>query len=207
MGYGAEKTTRPRAARLPPEERRRQLVECAVRVFARRGLDAGRHAEVAEEAGVSVPTVFTYFPTREALVEAVLDAVGRFFLDLADRVQREDRPAPEALLAHARAFADSVDTDPDYARIWLNWSSAVREGVWPRYLKLEAKLVERLAENVRRGQREGDYANDVTPEHAARLGLGAAHMIAQLKFSGAPPDEVESFSRTVVRAVGGSLAS
>ena len=42
-----------------------------MRVFARRGLGAARHAEIAKEAGVSVPAVFFYFPTREELVTAV----------------------------------------------------------------------------------------------------------------------------------------
>ena len=34
-------------------------------------------------ARVSVPTVFFYFPTREALVMAVLDDVARFLTDMA----------------------------------------------------------------------------------------------------------------------------
>ena len=59
--------------RLPPEERRAQLLEIAIDVFAERGLGAARHAEIAERAGVAVSTVFAYFETREALVDAVLD--------------------------------------------------------------------------------------------------------------------------------------
>jgi TetR/AcrR family transcriptional regulator, hemagglutinin/protease regulatory protein len=53
-----------RARRLDPSERRPQLLECAMRVFARRGLGSARHSEIAKEAKVSVPTVFFYFPSR-----------------------------------------------------------------------------------------------------------------------------------------------
>ena len=52
---------RKRASKLSPEVRREQLLMQAIKVFARRGLGAGRHAEIAEEAQVSVPTVFSYF--------------------------------------------------------------------------------------------------------------------------------------------------
>ena len=47
--------------RLPKDERRAQLVECAVLVAARKGIGRLAHAEVAREAGVAIPTVFLYF--------------------------------------------------------------------------------------------------------------------------------------------------
>ena len=118
--------------RLTAEARREQLLACALAVFARRGLGEARHAEVAREAGMSVPTVFNYFPTREALVLAVLDEVGRFILDEVLRpIQRDERPAPEVLRDSALAFAAAIETHPDHARVWLDWSTAVRDDIWP----------------------------------------------------------------------------
>ncbi|HEY2487591.1 MAG TPA: helix-turn-helix domain-containing protein, partial [Candidatus Binataceae bacterium] len=66
-----------RARALDQNERRTLLLRCALCVFARRGIGAARHAEIAREAKVSVPAVFFYFPTRQALVSAVLDEVAR----------------------------------------------------------------------------------------------------------------------------------
>src|SRR5215510_2353636 len=97
---------RPRARRLLPTERRAQLLICALRVFARRGLGEARHGEIAKEAGVSVPTVFFYFPTRNELVNAVLDEVERFYIELAEQAHRRDLPAQQILLQHAVAFAE-----------------------------------------------------------------------------------------------------
>src|SRR5258708_34398162 len=103
-------TKRARAQRLDPAERRPQLLQCAIRVFARRGLGGAHHAEIAREARVSVPTVFFYFPTREALVMAVLDEVPKVLTQMTVTIHSGDRPAPQIVLAHAKAFADSVDT-------------------------------------------------------------------------------------------------
>src|SRR5882757_4040136 len=100
---------RVRASRLNPDARRAQLVDCAVRVFARRGLERGGHAEVAREAAVAVPTVFAYFRTRGELLQQALDRVVRYYLDMADRHCRPENPAPRALLDFAIAFAASVD--------------------------------------------------------------------------------------------------
>jgi len=49
--------------------------------------------------------------------------------------------APDIVLAHAKAFADSVDTHPDYARVWLDWSTAMREEIWPLYLDFQENIV------------------------------------------------------------------
>ncbi|HXG20489.1 MAG TPA: TetR/AcrR family transcriptional regulator [Methylomirabilota bacterium] len=198
------KVVRPRARRLSPSERRAQLLTCALRVFARRGLGEARHAEIAKEAGVSVPTVFFYFPTRTDLVTAVLDEVERFYCDMADRVHGRDLPAPRLLLEHGVAFANSVDTHSDYARVWLDWSTAIRDEVWPRYLRFQDYVVKVVERTIRRGQREGDFAVDIDPEDNAHLMFGSAHLIAQMKFTRQSSARIERFLHTLVRiAIGG----
>jgi TetR/AcrR family hemagglutinin/protease transcriptional regulator len=173
-------------------------------VFARRGLGAARHAEIAKEAGVSVPAVFFYFPTRADLVDAVLSEVERFYRTMADEMHNQPLPAPQLLLGHGLAFANSVDTHPDHARVWLDWSTAIRDEVWPRYLTFQSYIVKVLEKTIRRGQREGDLAADVDPEDNARLMFGSAHMIAQMKFTQQSPEQIERFLHTLVRvAIGG----
>jgi len=198
------KVVRPRARRLPPTERRTQLLACSLHIFARRGLGEARHAEIAKEAGVSVPTVFFYFPTRVELVDAVLSEVECFYRSMADRIHAQKIATPQILLQHGAAFADSVDTHPDYARVWLDWSTATRDEVWPRYLQFQSYVVKILEKTIRRGQREGDFAQDVNPEDNAYLMFGSAHMIAQMKFTHQSPARIERFLHTLVRiAIGG----
>ncbi len=191
-------TSRSRARRLDPSERRPQLLQCALRVFARRGLGSARHAEIAREAKVSVPTVFFYFPSREALVKAVLDEVARFLTDMTVEIHASSRPAPEIVLAHAKAFADSVDTHPDYARVWLDWSTAMREEIWPLYLDFQENIVGIIANTIRRWQRANGRPEEEA-EDDARLIVGSAHMIAQMKFTRCSPEKVDHFLRTLVR--------
>src|SRR5215469_976230 len=102
---------RRRTNRLDKAERRIMLLQCAMRVFARRGIGAARHAEVARRARVSVPTVFFYFPTRKALVNAVLEEVAGFFTEMAEKAHAQRGPAAEIILEHLRAFAGAVDTN------------------------------------------------------------------------------------------------
>lgn len=175
-------------------------------VFARRGLSGGHHAEIAEAAGVAVSTVFVYFSTRDELVVAVLDEVERFLMEMAERAHTSTQKAPDVFRTHMAAFAAAVDTHRDHARVWLDWSTAIREDVWPRYMKFQERIVGTLAVTIERGQREGDVAPNVDPEGDARLIVAAAQMIAQMKFTEQSEAKVEHFMETVLAAALGYTA-
>ena len=180
-------------------------MDAALRVFASRGMLAARHAEIATAAGVSVSAVFFYFPTRAALVEAVVAEVDAFYGTLVEQSLAGDVPAPDALLRLARAFAASVDSNPDHARLWLDWSTAFGDESWPRYRAFQERVVRLIAAAIARGQRDNTVAPDVDPEDEALLMMGAAYIVVQMKITKRPPADVERFLRTLVRSTVGRL--
>src|SRR3954465_16009412 len=68
------------------EEACRRIVEAAAALHAEHGGLATSHAMIAERAGVSIPTVYKYFPTRNDLIPACTG--------LASSPPRPDRPLP-----------------------------------------------------------------------------------------------------------------
>jgi TetR/AcrR family hemagglutinin/protease transcriptional regulator len=188
----------PPRRRLAPAARRAQLLDRALEVFAERGLGRAGHAQIAEAAGVSVPTVFHYFPTREALVDAVLDQVEDFFVELARTVYEAEGRTDERLVAHGLAFLEAADTHPAHIRVWLDWSTAIREHVWPRYLAFQERLVALVADAIEAGRRKGDVPARVEPASAARLFVGNAHMAAVMKFAPEPGLDLAAHVRQAV---------
>ena len=73
----AKPSRRERAKHLAWPERRNQLLRAGIAKFANKGIDATKHADLARACGVSVPTVFAYFPNRQALVQEILDEVAK----------------------------------------------------------------------------------------------------------------------------------
>src|ERR1051325_8172486 len=84
---------------------RKEIADCAMRLFVQRGFDRVTVAEVAATAGVSEKTVYNYFPTKEdlffdevpereaALVSAIRDrADGETVLDALRRLQSAECP-------------------------------------------------------------------------------------------------------------------
>lgn len=66
----AEKEPR---TRLTPEARRRQLLDVAARLLTENGIEHVQVKDLADVAGVTRPVVYRYFPTRTALIVAVVE--------------------------------------------------------------------------------------------------------------------------------------
>lgn len=71
--------------RVPADARRRQLLELSARILTDEGLERLEITTLAEHAGVSRPLVYRLFPTRHALVRAVL---ADFTVVISERFQR-----------------------------------------------------------------------------------------------------------------------
>lgn len=103
--------------RLSPEARRGVILDGAVSFVSRRGA-GGTIRDLADELGISVGLIHRYFPSKQALIDAVYERVFASRIDptwleaLSDeRVALRDR-----LVAFYRSYVSAVD-DPDWVRI------------------------------------------------------------------------------------------
>ena len=75
----------------------------------------------------------------------------------------------------------------------------MRDELWPLYLEFQENTVGIIANTIRRWQRERGMSEEEA-EDDARLMVGSAHMIAQLKFTRCAPERVDHFLHTLVRS-------
>ena len=114
--------TAARMRRVPQQERSRQkiqtLLDVADGMLARDGAGALNTTRVAEAAGVSVGTLYQYFPDKEAIAEAL---ARRHWEDLAAIVTRlaEERPGKEPVGAVLTAMADGFRARPGFRGLWF----------------------------------------------------------------------------------------
>lgn len=173
-----------RAAQLPPTERRQQLLQCAVKVFAENGIGRANHAQVAKRAGVAVPTVFAYFPNREALVDGVLGEVERALLGIVrSQFEREDLTAYQKLLRLLSDYADFIDQDPHLVKVFLDWTTSFQNDLARKFQAYLKKVLELLKGMVEEGRDKREFGPEVNAEDVALIVFGSANVIAQIKFS------------------------
>ena len=169
-----------RRTRLSPEARRSQLMECAIEVFSRRGIGRAGHAEIAEQAKVSVATVFNYFNTREELVDGVLAELGRFVHQMLSQAYGDQGSIFDKIQRHVRLSVDAAYDQPDYAGIWLEWSSSVREEVWPRYTRLLDQCLELFASELQTAMDAGEITSVLSAQDLARSLTGFGYVMMQM---------------------------
>ena len=169
-----------RRTRLSPEARRSQLMECAIEVFSRRGIGRAGHAEIAEQAKVSVATVFNYFNTREELVDEVLAEIERFVSQMLSQAYGDQGSIFDKIQRHVRLSVDAAYDQPDYAGIWLEWSSSVREEVWPRYTRLLDQCLELIASELQTAMDAGEITSVLSAQDLARSLTGFGYVMMQM---------------------------
>ena len=138
-----------RALRKDAAANRERVLTAAAEVFHEQGLAAGLD-DVARRAGVGVGTVYRRFPTREALLEALLSELLEAYLATAEQALR--LPDGEGLAAFVRA-AGEVQATPLGCAMRL-WSSPAAE-------ELRDRLHDRMADLITDAQRHGTCRADV----------------------------------------------
>ena len=193
---------RTRAGRMSPQERKKQLTRFAIEAFATQGLGRANHGQVAKLAKVSVPTVFSYFPTREALVEEVLLEVERVFLSLVrQEASLKDASAFQKTLNLISNYMQLIDEDPDIVKVFLDWTTSFEEYLSNRlgeYLERFIPLFSRIVED---GKKHDGIDPHVDPADASLIIFSSANVIARIKFYSIETD----LSRYVINLISSTL--
>ena len=152
------------------EEKRRQLLDAAVRVFARKGFHASRVGDIAQEAGVAHGLLYHYFKSKDQVLEAVFHDNWSILLARIASVEETDEPAAEQL-RHIAAIV---------LRTWLHLPDVVRVVV--REFGRSPELAERIGELaqpigsiarvIERGIERGEF-KQVDPRVAATVVYGS----------------------------------
>lgn len=153
--------------RRPPDARSQEIVETALRLFARRGFRGTTVAAVAAEVGITDAGVFHHFPTKQKLLHACLDHHTRQQLELMKDVVQ---PGGLEALRRLGDWGEVMVSEPHLLGLEVTLSSEaieptsrLHEFYSVRYSILRKWLVETIEE----GMAAGTIRPDVDPEHEA----------------------------------------
>jgi TetR/AcrR family transcriptional regulator, fatty acid metabolism regulator protein len=189
------------------EDKRRLILEAAVRVFARKGFHTCRVGDIAEEAGVAHGLLYHYFRSKDEVLECIFRETWSDILAAARMVEETDEPARDRLAGIAKILLRAWRRDPDLVRV------VVREIV--RSPDLQRRIgeiheaffaIERI---VARGQDEGEFRTDVDARLASFVFYGALEEILTgwvLATLDDGDDDIARAEQTVVEIVCGGLA-
>jgi TetR/AcrR family fatty acid metabolism transcriptional regulator len=158
------------------EERRRQILDAAVRAFAQKGYHASRVSDIAEQAGVAYGLVYHYFESKEAVLEAIFRDTWGMMLEAIHAVEETEESPREQLRKTAAIVLRTWRNNPDLVRVLVREVTRSGEQM-QREVGEIALAFEALQRIVKRGQDQQVFRDDVSPRLAAWIVYGALEEI------------------------------
>ncbi len=146
-------------------EQQERILQAAFLLFASQGFDEVTVAEVAERAGVSRATVFTYYPSKRALVDAITGKVIAYWQGMLDRALEEvETPVPlllRALLDHMGTRIEQFEVfNRSVFREITKFQAGIDEGTVAQVARRAS--TELLMKLFLRGQERDELSRDYT---------------------------------------------
>lgn len=172
--------------RLPAEQRRKQILKCAIRVFAQKGYHGATTKAISQEAGVAEALLYRYFGNKQGLFT---DAVERTSQKLVDGLEtafgaNQDRPA-KAMKDIFSFYTDLLVKQRDFAKmIFLVFAELDDPEIREIYLPHQKRALRIISTAIARWQEKGILRADLNAKASAWLLIGGFQVLALVKHSG-----------------------
>ena len=186
-------------------DKRRVILDAAVRVFASKGYHTSRVGDIAEEAGIAHGLLYHYFASKEEVLQTIFRDNWSELLEAFARIEASDERPLEQLAAIAKTLLRAWRDRPDLVRVM------VREVARSPQLQgqVEETGFQAIQRVIERGQADGSFRDDVDARLASWIFYGGLEEILTGWVLAQLPDgdeEVARAERTVVALLCGGLA-
>jgi len=181
-------------------DKRRHLLEAAVRVFARKGFHASRVGDIAVEAGAAHGLLYHYFSSKDELLETIFRETWSSLLESLNGIYERGGSVHDQLRRVAAVVLGSWKQDPDLIRVLVR--EVTRSPQLQREVGEIEQALEALARIVERGQQNGELRSEIDPLIAATVVYGALEEVLTSWVLGQLPDRQEDVARAVETVVG-----
>ena len=164
-------------AQAPPVDKRRQILDAAVRVFARQGFHATRVADIADEAGVAYGLVYHYFRSKDEVLNELFVERWSLLLQAIEEADRAGGPHRDRLAAVAGFIIDSYRHDPELMKVIIVEVTRAANSFGRTHLPEIRRAYEGIAKIVADGQAASAFRGDISPLFASMAFYGAIEQL------------------------------
>ena len=177
-------------------DKRRQILDAAVRVFARQGFHGCRVSDIADEAGVAYGLVYHYFDSKEEVLDTLFVERWDVMLAWIDAVDARTELTPRDKLREIVSFIfDSYRHDPELMKVIIVEVTRAANSFGRTHLAKIREAYEGIARIVQRAQDEGTFQTGVSAQFAALAFYGAVEQILSAWIFEVLPHDEDEFER------------
>jgi AcrR family transcriptional regulator len=164
-------------AAAPAIDKRRQILDAAIRVFARQGFHSTRVSDIADEAGVAYGLVYHYFKSKDEVLNELFSERWSLLLAAIEEADREGAAPRAKLEAVAGFIVDSYRHDPELMKVIIVEVTRAANSFGRTHLPEIRRAYDSIAKIVAEGQELGDFRRDIDPTFASMSFYGAVEQL------------------------------
>ena len=174
------------------EEKRRVILDAAVRVFAHKGFHTSRVGDIANEAGVAHGLLYHYFSSKDEVLETIFRENWSMLVERIRAVEDSGEPAREQLRHVAAILLRTWRHQPDVVRVVVREIARSPE-IQGRISEL-VKPIDSIRRIIEQGQAGGELRAELNPRLAAVMFYGAVDEILTAWVLGQMQDDDEAIT-------------
>src|SRR5262249_10974384 len=158
-------------------DKRRAILDAAIRVFARQGFHSARVSDVAAEAGVAYGLVYHYFDSQDQMLNELFSERWALLLDARQEVQTGGGTPRDELYGAASFIIESYRHEPELMKVIIVEVTRAANSFGRTHLPEIRRAYDLIADIVADAQQAGEFRDDVDPNFAAMLFYGAIEQL------------------------------
>ncbi len=174
-------------------DKRRMILNAAVRVFARQGFHACRVSDIADEAGVAYGLVYHYFASKEEVLDTLFLERWNVMLEMIREVDARPIPAREKLQEIVSFIVESYRHDPDMMKVIIVEVTRAANSFGRTHLGEIRAAYDLIGEIITKAQADGVFKPEIEPRFAAMAFYGVIEQVLTGWIFGLLPQDEEHF--------------
>jgi AcrR family transcriptional regulator len=148
-----------------------EILDQALALFAERGFAGTTLQDVADALGMSRPALYYYVPSKDALLERLVESLSRRDARALDSIRRRSAPASERLHEMAREIATNAASNPRQSRLLSENRHHLPPALAEADIEAERSIRRSIELVIEQGIRDGEF-RVVDPRTAAMSIIG-----------------------------------
>jgi AcrR family transcriptional regulator len=165
------------ASKAPPIDKRRHILDAAIRVFARQGFHSTRVSDIADEAGVAYGLVYHYFDSKEEVLNELFVERWSLLLAAIEEADAGDETPRAKLAAVAGFIVDSYSHEPELMKVIIVEVTRAANSFGRTHLPEIRRAYDSITKIVAEGQAAGAFRRDIDPAFASMSFYGAIEQL------------------------------
>ncbi|MDO5574743.1 MAG: TetR/AcrR family transcriptional regulator [bacterium] len=154
-----------------PDVRRQEILDGAIKIFARKGYDKTTTADISKELNISQGLCYRYYPTKEAIYDAALDKYADTIVQENRQKIRPDMPIREVIDQVTGSMENLKAAEKEDKSLYVIFHSENSQRMHDElFLRVANKTIPYIQEHLRIVKEKGEIAIE-DPDGAAIAGI------------------------------------